>query len=193
MKRIAIAAIALVAFAGTYSATAAQTPTTPTTTPRTPLARNCTASAFRPFSARVWRLSLWERGKPHPKAIRAKERRLDCAPPAHRRVMERRWERDRRRYGIHRSRKLAARARREAITPPGEATLASIRECESGGDYSTNTDNGFYGAYQFTISSWESVGGSGLPSEASPREQDERAAALYRRDGPAPWPVCGYR
>ena len=71
--------------------------------------------------------------------------------------------------------------------------LASIRACESGGNYSTNTGNGFYGAYQFTQSTWQSVGGTGNPANASPAEQDKRAAILYAREGASPWPVCGYR
>jgi hypothetical protein len=71
------------------------------------------------------------------------------------------------------------------------APLAAIRQCESGGDYSTNTGNGFAGAYQFTPSTWASVGGSGSPAAASPAEQDRRAAMLYAREGSAPWPVCG--
>lgn len=69
--------------------------------------------------------------------------------------------------------------------------LAAIRQCESGGNYSTNTGNGFYGAYQFTLSTWRSVGGTGLPSSASPGEQDARAAVLRQRSGTSPWPVCG--
>jgi hypothetical protein len=71
------------------------------------------------------------------------------------------------------------------------APLSSIRSCESGGDYGTNTGNGFYGAYQFTQSTWHSVGGTGNPAAASPAEQDKRAAILYSREGASPWPVCG--
>jgi len=74
---------------------------------------------------------------------------------------------------------------------PAGGTLASIRACESGGNYATNTGNGFYGAYQFDLQTWRSVGGSGLPSSASPAEQDQRAAMLYAQRGAAPWPVCG--
>jgi Transglycosylase-like domain len=74
---------------------------------------------------------------------------------------------------------------------PAGGTLANIRACESGGNYSTNTGNGFYGAYQFTLQTWASVGGSGNPANASPAEQDKRAAMLYAREGAAPWPVCG--
>lgn len=69
--------------------------------------------------------------------------------------------------------------------------LESIAQCESGGDYSANTGNGYYGAYQFTQETWEGVGGSGLPSEASAEEQDMRAQALIEQSGSSPWPVCG--
>ena len=69
--------------------------------------------------------------------------------------------------------------------------LSSIAECESGGDYSANTGNGYYGAYQFTQETWESVGGSGLPSEASAEEQDMRAQMLLEQSGSSPWPNCG--
>jgi hypothetical protein len=72
-------------------------------------------------------------------------------------------------------------------------TLAAIRACESGssGGYSANTGNGFYGAYQFDLQTWQSVGGSGNPAAASPAEQDRRAAMLYAQRGSSPWPVCG--
>lgn len=69
--------------------------------------------------------------------------------------------------------------------------LEGIASCESGGNPSTNTGNGFYGKYQFDLGTWGSVGGSGLPSNASESEQDRRAAMLYAQRGAAPWPVCG--
>jgi hypothetical protein len=70
-------------------------------------------------------------------------------------------------------------------------TLSAIARCESGGNYATNTGNGFYGAYQFDLQTWQSVGGSGNPAAASPAEQDRRAAILYSQRGSSPWPVCG--
>lgn len=73
--------------------------------------------------------------------------------------------------------------------------LACIRAHESGGDYSANTGNGYYGAYQFSPATWRSVGGSGLPSDASPAEQDRRALMLAQRSGWGQWPntsrMCG--
>lgn len=72
------------------------------------------------------------------------------------------------------------------------ATLESIAECESGGDPKVVSSNGLYhGKYQFSPDTWASVGGKGLPSDAPEAEQDYRAALLYERSGPGPWPVCG--
>jgi hypothetical protein len=72
---------------------------------------------------------------------------------------------------------------------------ACIRSHESGGNYATNTGNGYYGAYQFSLLTWYSLGGHGLPSQASPAEQDIRAQMLQARNGWAPWPqtsrMCG--
>lgn len=78
-----------------------------------------------------------------------------------------------------------------SVRAPAGGILARIRACESGGNYATNTGNGFYGAYQFDQQTWNSVGGSGSPANASPAEQDARAAKLYAQRGASPWPVCG--
>ena len=66
--------------------------------------------------------------------------------------------------------------------------LARTKMRESGGNYATNTGNGYYGAYQFDLQTWRSVGGSGLPSAASPAEQDMRAQMLHSQRGCQPWP-----
>lgn len=74
------------------------------------------------------------------------------------------------------------------------AVFACIRQRESHNNYSTNTGNGQYGAYQFKLSTWRSVGGKGLPSNASPTEQDSRADILQRRAGWEQWSthrLCG--
>jgi LysM repeat protein len=70
--------------------------------------------------------------------------------------------------------------------------FASIRARESGGNYAINTGNGFYGAYQFDLQTWRGLGGSGLPSDASPAEQDMRAQMLYNQRGCSPWPNTCY-
>ncbi len=86
------------------------------------------------------------------------------------------------------ARRAKARARASSAASP---TLEAIAACESGGNPATNTGNGFYGKYQFTLSTWQSVGGAGNPAAASEAEQNKRAALLYAREGAAPWPVCG--
>jgi Transglycosylase-like domain len=70
-------------------------------------------------------------------------------------------------------------------------TLQAIAACESGGDPTTDTGNGFYGKYQFDLATWQAVGGTGNPAHASEAEQDRRAAILYAQAGSSPWPVCG--
>jgi peptidoglycan hydrolase-like protein with peptidoglycan-binding domain len=74
-----------------------------------------------------------------------------------------------------------------ASADPSPSAWAALRNCESGGNYAINTGNGYYGAYQFSIGTWAGVGGSGLPSAASPGEQDARALILYRERGWQPW------
>jgi hypothetical protein len=83
--------------------------------------------------------------------------------------------------------------RRLQAPPPSTASpvLEAIAACESGGNPATDTGNGFYGKYQFTLETWAAVGGTGNPAHASEAEQDRRATILYEQAGPSPWPVCG--
>lgn len=71
-------------------------------------------------------------------------------------------------------------------------TLEAIAACESGGNPEAVSAEGTYmGLYQFDQGTWESVGGTGSPVEASAAEQSYRAALLYSRSGSSPWPICG--
>jgi hypothetical protein len=81
--------------------------------------------------------------------------------------------------------------RERLAAPTASPTMQAIAQCESGGNPATDTGNGFYGKYQFTLQTWQAVGGTGNPAQASEAEQDRRAAALYAQSGPSPWPVCG--
>lgn len=72
----------------------------------------------------------------------------------------------------------------------GGDVWAALAACESGGNPSTNTGNGYYGMYQFSLPTWQSVGGSGLPSDASAAEQTMRAQILQARSGWGQWPAC---
>lgn len=72
---------------------------------------------------------------------------------------------------------------------------ACIRQHESGDNYSEDTGNGYYGAYQFSPTTWAGLGGTGLPSDAPPATQDALALALLNRSGWGQWPqtsaICG--
>jgi hypothetical protein len=71
-------------------------------------------------------------------------------------------------------------------------TLEAIAACESGGNPEAVSPEGTYmGLFQFDQGTWESVGGTGLPTEASAAEQEYRAALLYSEAGSSPWPICG--
>ncbi|MFL6122814.1 transglycosylase family protein [Actinophytocola sp.] len=78
-----------------------------------------------------------------------------------------------------------------AAADPGAGDWARLRQCESNGDYTVVAANGHYGAYQFDLDTWRSVGGTGLPHQASPAEQDFRALYLYRMRGWQPW-TCAH-
>jgi hypothetical protein len=72
------------------------------------------------------------------------------------------------------------------------ATLERIAECESGGDpQAVSADGTYRGKYQFDRATWEQLGGTGDPAQASEAEQDRLAAKLLAQRGTAPWPVCG--
>ncbi|MDC4233755.1 transglycosylase family protein [Actinomyces sp. B33] len=73
-----------------------------------------------------------------------------------------------------------------------DAMFARIAQCESGGNPTTNTGNGYYGMYQFSLPTWQSVGGTGLPSEASAEEQLARAKMLQARSGWGQWGCSPY-
>jgi hypothetical protein len=79
-----------------------------------------------------------------------------------------------------------------AQADPASDAWHRLRVCESGENYSTNTGNGYYGAYQFSLGTWRGVGGTGYPNQASRAEQNYRALYLYRMRGWQPW-TCASR
>ncbi|MDK9495733.1 ubiquitin-like domain-containing protein [Streptomyces katrae] len=71
---------------------------------------------------------------------------------------------------------------------------AGLAQCESGGRPSATDPSGTYGGlYQFDVSTWQALGGSGRPQDAPASEQTYRAKKLYVQRGASPWPHCGRR
>jgi resuscitation-promoting factor RpfA len=82
---------------------------------------------------------------------------------------------------------------------PASAAQASVNwdavaQCESGGNWSTNTGNGFYGGLQFSRSTWKAYGGGAYAStadNASRSEQIRIAEKVLDGQGLGAWPSCG--
>ncbi|MET1035099.1 MAG: transglycosylase family protein [Arthrobacter sp.] len=87
--------------------------------------------------------------------------------------------------------------------PPADAATATlaqwkkIAKCESGGRWSINTGNGYYGGLQFSLGTWKAYGGKGYPHRASKSKQIKIAKKVLARQGWGAWPSCsrklGYR
>lgn len=76
----------------------------------------------------------------------------------------------------------------------GGLNWAALAACESGGRVDAVSSTGkYHGLYQFSVATWNAVGGSGLPSQASAAEQTQRAQMLFDRAGAGQWPHCGPR
>ncbi|MFF5446928.1 ubiquitin-like domain-containing protein [Streptomyces sp. NPDC012888] len=70
----------------------------------------------------------------------------------------------------------------------------ALAQCESGGRPGAVDPSGTYGGlYQFDVRTWQGLGGSGRPQDASGAEQTYRAKKLYVQRGASPWPHCGRR
>jgi resuscitation-promoting factor RpfC len=82
-----------------------------------------------------------------------------------------------------------------ATAPAGADTVNwdAIADCESGGNWSTDTGNGAYGGLQFKPTTWAAHGGFGSPATASREEQIRVAENVLATQGIGAWPTCGVR
>ncbi|MGW0282470.1 transglycosylase family protein [Streptomyces sp. NPDC003236] len=70
----------------------------------------------------------------------------------------------------------------------------AVAQCESGGNWSINTGNGYYGGLQFSASTWAAYGGTqyaGQANQASKAQQIAVAEKVLAAQGKGAWPVCG--
>jgi hypothetical protein len=65
-----------------------------------------------------------------------------------------------------------------------------LRVCESGNNYARNSGNGYFGAYQYNLSTWANYGGYARPDLAPPAVQDAKAKITQAARGWRPWPAC---
>ncbi|MFD4409391.1 transglycosylase family protein [Streptomyces sp. NPDC058476] len=75
-------------------------------------------------------------------------------------------------------------------------TWNKVAACESSGDWSINTGNGYYGGLQFTQSTWEAYGGKVYAQRADQATKDQQIAVaekVLKGQGPGAWPVCSVR
>jgi len=74
------------------------------------------------------------------------------------------------------------------------STWEAVAQCESSGNWSIDTGNGYYGGLQFSASTWDAYGGqqyAATANEATEGQQITVAEAVLASQGPGAWPVCG--
>jgi hypothetical protein len=84
-------------------------------------------------------------------------------------------------------------APQRAVTSDGDTVWDALAKCESGGNWATNTGNGYYGGLQFSLGTWQAYGGSAYaayPHRATRAEQIAVAERLRAVCGYEPWPSC---
>lgn len=70
------------------------------------------------------------------------------------------------------------------------STWDALAQCESGGNWATNTGNGYSGGLQFSASTWSAYGGTGSAADASREEQIAVAEQVQASQGWGAWPSC---
>jgi Transglycosylase-like domain len=141
--------------------------------------------------AHVVKIDLRKRG--------AEARRADARRAAARRAAaaQRAAERAAARQAAQQQPTAAASAPSQSPQPPpasGAVNWDAIAQCESGGNWSINTGNGYYGGLQFTQQTWEAYGGLSYAPRAdlaSRAAQIAVAEKVYAAGGLGAWPVCG--
>jgi resuscitation-promoting factor RpfB len=84
----------------------------------------------------------------------------------------------------------AKKSSSSSSSTPSGSVWDKLAQCESGGNWSINTGNGYYGGLQFSLSTWRAYGGNGYPHQASREEQIRIAKKLQADAGWGAWPGC---
>ena len=70
----------------------------------------------------------------------------------------------------------------------------AVAQCESSGNWSINTGNGYYGGLQFSAGTWAAFGGLEFAPRADLASKEQQIAVAERTldvQGPGAWPTCG--
>lgn len=188
-RTVALVAVvaSLLVFIAATAAAETSSPTTQTalqaTQPQlTPLADSCNFR-FKQSKHRSYIREVYRRDRISQKARQRIERIQRCS---YSKEATRNMRADRK--------QAAALRRQRAMRVQVPPVLHRIAQCESNGNPTAISAGGTYrGKYQFSFSTWRSVGGRGDPAAASEAEQDRRALRLLRTGGLGHWPVCGPR
>ncbi|GAB2731537.1 LysM peptidoglycan-binding domain-containing protein [Kitasatospora kifunensis] len=76
------------------------------------------------------------------------------------------------------------------------STWDAVAQCESTGNWSINSGNGFYGGLQFTSSTWAAYGGTQYAAQANLATKAQQIAVAEKvlaSQGPGAWPVCSVK
>jgi resuscitation-promoting factor RpfA len=71
-----------------------------------------------------------------------------------------------------------------------ESAWDKLAQCESGGNWNTNSGNGYFGGIQFNAATWRAYGGQGMPHQASKAQQIAVAERTLAAQGWNAWPAC---
>ena len=106
----------------------------------------------------------------------------------------------------HHPKRMLALAASTAVAVGGSVALAApaqaatvwdaVAQCESGGNWSINTGNGYYGGLQFSASTWRAYGGTQYAPyahQATKAEQITVAQRTLASQGPGAWPTCSVK
>lgn len=75
-------------------------------------------------------------------------------------------------------------------TSGSDEAFMQLSYCEAGGKATTNTGNGYYGAFQYDLGTWANYGGYPRPDLAPFEVQLAKAKETQARRGWSPWPAC---
>ena len=184
---LAAATTALAAVGPTQADT--NTTTTAASAPQAQAAGERLQARYRRVRNKLERHGVW-RGRNLIRAAASDDR----APTARelRRSIRRMKRRFRNWKGTYEGRATVHRIKVRHIPRWGKQKLASIAWCESRNNPRAVGGGGsFRGMYQFTFSTWRTVGGWGDPAAAPRSEQTWRAWVLLKNEGSGHWPVCG--